>query len=148
MGEDFFYSKCPIDESGLIELPRKWLDSVDVNDGVVIIPHIPSPLPDYLAADIWPNTDEYEAHLEQIDSLYHSKSKRTRDSLRGIYGAITYEAVDEGGRVVIAKPVRELSRLEGEVIRVELVDHIELWNAEIWDSRMSSFDNLLTDFFP
>jgi DNA-binding transcriptional regulator/RsmH inhibitor MraZ len=148
MGEDFFYSKCPIEESGLIELPRKWLDSVDVSDGVVIIPHIPSPLPDYLAADIWPNTDEYEVHLEQIDSLYHSKSKRTRDSLRGIYGSITYEAVDEEGRVVIAKPVRELSRLAGEVVRVELVDHIELWNTEVWESRMNTFNDLLTDFFP
>lgn len=148
MEENRFYSECKIDESGLVTLPQTWLHRVDLADGAVILPHLPSPLPDYLPADVWPNTDEYEIHLDRVDSLYYSRTKRTRELLRIVFSSITYEAVDEQGRIKIPGAVKDLSQLRGRIVCVELVDHVELWNADVWSARMRLFENTLMDFFP
>lgn len=148
MQENRFYSECSIDEEGLVDLPRSWVGRADLSDGVVVLPHLPSPVADYLATDVWPNNDDYEVHLDRIDSLYYSRSKRTKDLLRVVYGSISFEPVDEDGRIKIPAPVRDISRLGGRIVCVELVDHLELWNAEVWDERMRLFENSLSDFFP
>ena len=148
MGESLFFHKCVIEASGRVILPRAWGYRVDLNAGVVVLPHLPSPLPDYLPADIWPNTDDYEEHLDAIDSLYYSRSSRNRELLSVIYGSINYEAIDDDGGVLVRGTVRDMARLEGEIVCVELVDHLELWNAERWYDRMEMLDKSLTDLLP
>lgn len=148
MNENRFYSECTLDERGLVTLPESWLKRVDLVDGVVILPHLPSPLPDYLATDVWPNNDDYEVHMDQVDSIYYSRSKRTKELLRLVYGSISYEPVDEEGRIRVPGAVKDISRLEGRIVCVDLVDHVELWNADIWHARMQVFENSFTDFFP
>lgn len=139
-----FYHGCVIEPSGRIVLPACWMAKVDLSAGVVVLPHLPTPIPDYLAADIWPNADEYEVHLERIDSLYYSRAQRARELLRVVYSSINYEAVDNDGGVLVKGTVRDLARLEGDITCVELVDHVELWNAQKWRERMRMFDNALS----
>lgn len=148
MTEARFYHECVIEPSGRVVLPQSWRDNVDLSAGVVVLPHLPSPIPDYLAADIWPNTEDYEVHLEKIDSLYYSRTQRARELLRVVYSSITYEAVDDQGGVLVHGVVRDLAHLHGDITCVELVDHIELWNADRWRERMRMFDNSLTDLLP
>jgi len=137
-----------MEASGRVILPASWVARVDITAGVVVMPHLPSPLPEYMPADVWPNTDEYEKHLEAVDSLYYSRSARTRELLRVVYGAISYEAVDNDGGVLVKGTARDIARLEGEIVCVELVDHLELWNASRWEERMDMFDRSITDLLP
>lgn len=145
MTENSYYHECQIDPSGKVVLPKGWSRRVDLTAGVVILPHLPSPLPDYMPADVWPNTDAYEDHLEEIDTLYYSRASRSRELLRVVYGSISYEAVDDDGSVLVKGAVRDIARLEGSIICVELVDHLELWNQDRWMDRVRLFDRLLTD---
>ncbi|MHB1002762.1 MAG: hypothetical protein ACYC1B_02910 [Thermoleophilia bacterium] len=148
MGESGYYQECEIESSGRVVLPQGWRAKTDLSSGVVLLPHLPAPIPDYLAADIWPNTDDYELHLERIDELYYSRNHKSRDLLRLVYSSIGYEPVDEDGGVLVRGTVRDLAALEGTIICVELVDHIELWNADRWKDRMWMFDSSMTSFLP
>lgn len=144
MGESDYYQECEIEASGRVVLPKAWREKVDLSSGVVLMPHLPAPIPDYFAADIWPNADDYELHLERIDELYYSRNHNSRDLLRLVYSSIVYEPVDTDGSVLVRGMVRDLAALKGSIICVELVDHVELWNADRWKDRMWMFDKSRT----
>ena len=57
--------------------------------------------------------------------------------------------MDKQGRVLVPQRLRELANVQGEVVVMGQMDHLEVWNHEIFKQRLDSeplsdedFDNL------
>ena len=51
-------------------------------------------------------------------------------------GSVEVE-IDRQGRMGIASNLREFAGLDGEVLVIGAIDHIELWNPEEWATRVA-----------
>jgi len=75
-----------------------------------------------------------EARLQQIPSMNPSRQKlMTRVNY---YGAMA--SMDAQGRVLVPQLLRESARIEGEVVVMGQMTHLEIWNHDVFRSRLDS----------
>lgn len=144
MSEDGFYSECHFDESGKIALPSFWLDRIGFSGGVVLIPRALSTELGYFATDIWPNDTRFEAHVQSLDRLLNKKSLASRRQKRLVLAGIFYKQLESGGLLHVNQHHRDISRLGISAICVDMTDHLELWNAEVWHKRCQDMQDLIS----
>lgn len=75
-----------------------------------------------------------EARLQQIPSMNPARQKLM--SRVNYYGAMT--SMDAHGRVLVPQLLRENARLDGEVVVMGQLTHLEIWNHDEFRSRLES----------
>jgi MraZ protein len=75
-----------------------------------------------------------EARLQQIPSMNPARQKLM--SRVNYYGAMT--TMDAQGRVLVPQLLREQAKLEGEVVVMGQMSHLEIWNHDVFRSRLES----------
>ncbi len=117
-----------LDGSGRVSLPtefRRVLDAVGSSGGLYIVPQLGDP-----RVLVVFTIDAYSALLERhAASVYHSDREQERREAKLMGHAIQVQ-VDDAGRMVLAKPLREKIGLEKEVRFVGKASSFEIWRPD------------------
>lgn len=60
---------------------------------------------------------------------------------RALFSSAMYLTIDEQGRVVIPKGLKEFVKLDGTAIIAGVGDHFEIWKKEAWNAYINSVIN-------
>jgi len=77
---------------------------------------------------------EMEARLDRIPQMNPARQKLM--SRVNYYGAMT--TMDKQGRLLVPQLLREKAAIEGEVVVMGQMDHLEVWNHEVFRQRLES----------
>ncbi|MFA0887514.1 MAG: division/cell wall cluster transcriptional repressor MraZ [Synergistales bacterium] len=75
----------------------------------------------------------WEGVLERLHGLPYSKGK-TRDLVRVLLASAHEIPIDPAGRILLPQSLRDQAEIDQEVSINGVLDHIEVWNSEKWDS--------------
>ena len=75
----------------------------------------------------------WEGILERLHNLPYSKGK-TRDLVRVLLASAHEVPIDPAGRILLPQSLRDQAEIDQEVSINGVLDHIEVWNSEKWDS--------------
>lgn len=59
---------------------------------------------------------------------------------RMLFSSTTYIPIDDQGRAVLPKNLREFAAIESKVMIVGVGDHFELWDKSAWEQYINSLD--------
>jgi MraZ protein len=81
---------------------------------------------------------EFTRRAEEFRALSHSDDEA--DRRRSLYWSSnsTEVEVDRQGRFALPASIRDIARLDGEVLFIGHLDHLEIWNPELFDTYASS----------
>ena len=113
-----------IDTKGRIIIPSKFRG--DLGDEFVITLGLDGCL------FVYP-MEEWELFIEELKKLPGSKEGRQLQRYF-MAGAVSCE-MDKQGRVLIPNKLREHGLLDKEVVSVGVINKIEIWSKERWDSN-------------
>lgn len=113
-----------IDAKGRIIVPSKFRESL--GDEFVVTGGLDGCL------FVYPN-DEWMEFIAQLKNLPGSKEARQLQRYF-LAGAANCE-VDKQGRILIPNKLRESAALEKEIVFVGVLNKIEIWSKERWDSN-------------
>jgi MraZ protein len=86
--------------------------------------------------DTWKRNEEQLARLSVLD-------EDCRDFVRALTGSKIECEIDKQGRVVVTPLLRELGKLDRNVVLVGVLNRIEIWDRESWKAKqMSSIKSL------
>lgn len=85
---------------------------------------------------------EIEARLERIPTMNPARQKLL--SRVNYYGAMA--SMDKQGRVLLPQLVRESAAVDGEVVVMGQMNHLEIWNHEVFRRRLDSAPLTDADF--
>jgi len=74
---------------------------------------------------------QWEVFKEKIAALPISKN---RMSIRYLMGNSCEASLDAQGRITIAPKLREFAQLKKDVVLVGLLDRMEIWDIDLWNS--------------
>ncbi len=89
-------------------------------------------------AALHPN-EEWEKLTSQVEALPFTDD-RSRKLRRLLYGAAFEVKLDRQGRFVLPQKLRDLARIETEVVLVGAGNRIELWSPERWSEFSEQMD--------
>jgi MraZ protein len=121
-----------MDDKGRVSLPtefRRVLDAVGSSGALYMVPQL-----DDARALVFFTTEAYSALIERHNSRdYPSLAAQQRMELKLVTRA-SQIGVDDAGRIVISKPVRDLIGLEKEVRFVGVASSFEIWRPDARDA--------------
>lgn len=79
-----------------------------------------------------PEWSRLESRLQQIPTMNPARQKLM--SRVNYYGAMA--TMDAQGRVLVPQLLREAAHIEGEVVVMGQVTHLEVWNHDLFRSRL------------
>lgn len=124
-----------MDDKGRVSLPtefRRVLDAVGSPNSVYVVPGLDDPRAlVFLSAEGYGNL--IDRHNE---TAYESREARRRAEVK-IIGRASQLQVDDAGRIVIAKQLREQFGLEKEVRFIGAASRFEIWRPDARDAYES-----------
>ena len=75
----------------------------------------------------------WESILERLHNLPYSKGK-TRDLVRVLLASAHEVPIDPAGRILLPQSLRDQAGIEQEVSINGVLDHIEVWDSEKWNT--------------
>ena len=115
-----------LDDKGRIIMPSRFRGKLE--EGVVMVLWLEE------CVAVFPE-GEFEKLAERMESLPEG-SKEGRLMARILFGH-AYEAVpDRQGRLTIPPKLRQLARLEREVVAVGVKNRVEIWDRDRWQESM------------
>ena len=75
----------------------------------------------------------WEGILERLHNLPYSKGK-TRDLVRVLLASAHEVPIDPAGRILLPQSLRDQAGIEQEVSLNGVLDHIEVWDSEKWNT--------------
>jgi MraZ protein len=116
-----------LDAKGRLTLPARFREVLA--SGVVITKGIG----DYL--DLYP----YAAFEALSERVKEKVPLAERDLLRYFFANAANDVPDRQGRILVPQMLREHAHLvlEGEVVIAGVRDHLEIWNPDLWNARMT-----------
>ena len=87
---------------------------------------------------IYPS-EEWNTFLEKLHSL--PSNRDTRKLVRSFAASADMVEVDGQGRILIKTGLREYANLSRDVVFAGTLNHIELWDKEMWE-RENSMDDI------
>ena len=133
-------SNLSLDAKGRIVLPARYRERLtEICDGELIVT-IDTDQPCLL---IYP-LPEWEQIEEKIESL-PSFNATTRRIQRLLIGHATESQVDAAGRMLLSNPLRDYARLDKKVVLIGQGKKFELWDEELWNTRMEDWLNAGSD---
>ncbi len=113
-----------LDEKGRFILPVKLRD--EFLDGLYITVGHEDCLVVY-------TKEHFDRYVEQVQALPQTVADN-RKYLRMVLGLAFDQVPDKQGRTVIQPKLREVAKLEKDLVVVGLGDHLEIWNESAWDA--------------
>ncbi len=86
----------------------------------------------------------WESYVAQLRSL-SQMDQRVRAFARSIFGSASDVVPDSQGRVLVTPKLREYAGIDKDVVIAGVDDHIEIWDAERWDSVTQEADEHLLE---
>ncbi len=121
-----------MDDKGRVSLPtefRRVIDAVGASGALYVVPQLDDP-----RALVLFTTEAYGALIERHNARdYGSLAAQQRMELKLVTRASQIQ-VDDAGRIVISKPLRDLVNLEKEVRFVGLASSFEIWRPDARDA--------------
>lgn len=121
-----------MDDKGRVSLPtefRRVLDTMGSPNSLYVVPGLDDP-----RALAFMSTEGYGKLIERHNTIrYPSAAEQRRWEIR-LVGRASQIQVDDAGRIVIAKPLREQFRLEKEVRFVGAASRFEIWRPDARDA--------------
>ena len=75
--------------------------------------------------------NSWEAYVQQLQKLPLT-DKNARLFTRFIIAGATTCELDKQGRILLPVTLREFAHIEKDVLLAGMLDHIEIWNEELW----------------
>ena len=69
-----------------------------------------------------------------------------RKFMRQFYGNAEHVEMDKQGRVLLTEGLKKIAELKRDVVLVGVGKHIEIWDAERWNTFMKESDDQYEDF--
>lgn len=82
--------------------------------------------------------EDFEAKAQKIKSLPLAKARALQRSFMG--WACEVEA-DKQGRILVPASLREVAKLEKDIVVVGVSDRCEIWDKQLWDDFNNSVDD-------
>ena len=121
-----------MDDKGRVSLPtefRRVLDAMGSPNSLYVVPGLEDP-----RAIVFMSTEGYGRLIERHnETAYPSMAEQRRWEVKLVSRASQIQ-VDDAGRIVISKPLREQFGLEKEVRFVGLASRFEIWRPEVRDA--------------
>lgn len=123
-----------IDNKGRVNIPAKMRRSIspDANDTFTVTRGQDDCIVAY-PLDEWKNYEEKFEELNQYDS-------KNRFFLRKILMWSEEVLLDAQQRIMLPKKLTDFAGIEGKVMIVGMVDHIEFWNPEKFEEYLNNHD--------
>ncbi|PKL85764.1 MAG: division/cell wall cluster transcriptional repressor MraZ [Ignavibacteriae bacterium HGW-Ignavibacteriae-1] len=123
-----------IDNKGRVNIPAKMRRSIspDANDTFTVTRGQDDCIVAY-PLDEWKNYEEKFEELNQYDS-------KNRFFLRKILMWSEEVLLDAQQRIMLPKKLTDFAEIEGKVLIVGMVDHIEFWNPEKFEEYLNNHD--------
>ncbi|MBE2188317.1 MAG: division/cell wall cluster transcriptional repressor MraZ [Desulfobulbaceae bacterium] len=123
-----------IDNKGRVNIPAKMRRSIspDANDTFTVTRGQDDCIVAY-PLDEWKNYEEKFEELNQYDS-------KNRFFLRKILMWSEEVLLDAQQRIMLPKKLTDFAGIEGKVLIVGMVDHIEFWNPEKFEEYLNNHD--------
>lgn len=133
-----------IDPKGRISLPAGYRKELGGSDLIVV----PSPTDKALFVF---NPESFEEWLNSLFDRSGGFNPRSRKDLvirQRILASAARLVIDSAGRINIPKEMREYANLNKDVAVAGNYDHIEIWDADLYEEAMSLIsDEEFNDFF-
>ena len=84
--------------------------------------------------------NSWEAYVQQLQKLPLT-DKNARLFTRFIIAGATTCELDKQGRILLPVTLREFAHIEKDVLLAGMLDHIEIWNEELWKEN-ADFSNM------
>ena len=84
--------------------------------------------------------EEWKAFEEKLKALPLTNKNARTFSRFFVAGATTCE-LDKQGRILLPVTLREFAHIEKDVLLAGMLDHIEIWNEELWKEN-ADFSNM------
>lgn len=122
-----------LDDKGRVILPAKF--RAHFEKGGYLSQHIDGCLA------VWTE----EAFNQQLDAQLDAQQQgREQRQLSRVFAAGSEEIeVSAAGRMVIPRHLRTYAGLDGDVLVIGAVDHVELWNPAAWDEKVRPAEQTL-----
>lgn len=119
-----------VDHKGRINLPAKYrkTNSSALCDSYVVTVGLEGCL------SVYP-MDEWGRLLERLRNL-HSNKKDIRRYLRFLFSNASESQLDKQGRMTVPQELLNYAKIEKEVLIIRMIDRLELWNPEIFQSYL------------
>jgi MraZ protein len=121
-----------LDAKGRLAIPAKWREQL--GDCVVVVKGMNNCL------DVYRQEDFYEV-MDKLDETPFFSDDKVRQLKRNMYSSAEELEPDKQGRVLLTPDHRKHASMEGEmdVVVRGVGNHLELWNADVWDSYNADF---------
>jgi len=113
-----------LDAKGRVILPARFRDDLE---GAFVTSEIDGCLA------LWP-PDRFESRSQEMTAKWRG-SRKDRDVARAFFAGAQEASPDKQGRVALPAPLRAFARLEREVSITGAFDHVEIWDASLWQER-------------
>ncbi len=88
--------------------------------------------------------DEWKTFEDKLRTLPLT-NKKARDFKRFFIGSAVEGELDKQGRVLISSSLRAHASLEKEVVLAGMLDKVELWSKEAWETRTADVEENIED---
>ncbi len=124
-------SECTLDDKGRLLIPIKYREEL----GEVVT----------LARGIFGQINIYPKALydKMLDSAQTSEERGEFPNATRFLAAGVECEVDRQGRIGVSSLLRRSAKLNNEVVVMGNVDHLEIWNPDLW---LQSYDNWVSQF--
>lgn len=119
-----------VDEKGRLIMPAKYREQL--GDTFFVTQGFDGCLYVYPQSE-WANIEE---NLRKLPSM----KRGARDLTRRFLGHAAELEIDKQGRVLLPAKLRSLANIKKDVVLVGVLDKIEIWDKEKWESNMTYTD--------
>lgn len=120
-----------IDDRGRVSLPKKMRMLLE-GEPVILTKGFEPCIMGYRKSDWEAQTHQ---HLEASVS-----EKSARDLRRYLFSGAVQATLDKLGRILVPQALAEYARLKERVTVIGAGDHLELWEAETWESYQKALE--------
>jgi len=120
------YYTSKITDKGRISLPKKFRD--ELGNRVVVARW-------YEGCVVIVATKSFKNLLDRITGKARFITKDIRDTDRFILGSAFELRLDNQGRFILPRNLKEHAKIKNEVVFMGLNDRVEIWDVNIWKER-------------
>ena len=128
-----------MDQKGRVSLPAPYRETLQkMGQNVLVITSLHNCLWAY-PLSVW---EEVEKRVSTLPPLRSSTVAFQRLFVSGAKDCV----IDRLGRIIVPQSLREYAKLEKEVVFLGIVNRIEIWNKDLWSSKLSEYEASLEEF--
>lgn len=126
-----------VDEKGRLAVPARFRQSLlESCGGQLVLTIGPNP-----CVEIYP-VPEFQRIVRDIQAM---DDRAIAEKLKQVFVGFAVETeMDKQGRILLSPMLRKRARLNGEAVLMGQDSRLDLWAADVWESRFGEGSELLT----